>query len=77
MQMQNAMGCRWSPTRRLKDMVWGLSELFSDLLNFDDPLNIEAARHYEKDKHDFIRKASYYLEQYATGRRTNYHYDGY
>ena len=26
------------------------SGLFQDLLNFDDPLNVEAAEHYERDK---------------------------
>ena len=24
--------------------------LFQDLLNFEDPLNVEAAEHYERDK---------------------------
>lgn len=28
----------------------GLNSLFTDLLNFDDPLNLEAAQHYERDK---------------------------
>ena len=27
----------------------GLSSLFTDLLNFDDPLNIEAAEHFSRD----------------------------
>ncbi|GFO19157.1 nedd8-conjugating enzyme ube2f, partial [Plakobranchus ocellatus] len=40
----------WAPTRKLKDVVWGLNSLFTDLLNFDDPLNVEAADHYARDK---------------------------
>ncbi|KAK7507673.1 hypothetical protein BaRGS_00001608 [Batillaria attramentaria] len=32
-------GLGWAPTRKLKDVLWGLNSLFSDLLNFDDPLN--------------------------------------
>ncbi|MGH0132553.1 UNVERIFIED_CONTAM: hypothetical protein FKN15_067939 [Acipenser sinensis] len=40
----------WAPTRTLKDVVWGLNSLFTDLLNFDDPLNIEAAEHHLRDK---------------------------
>ncbi|KAM4897311.1 NEDD8-conjugating enzyme UBE2F isoform 4-T4 [Sylvia borin] len=32
------------------DIVWGLNSLFTDLLNFDDPLNIEAAEHHLRDK---------------------------
>ncbi|KAG7235128.1 hypothetical protein INR49_025233 [Caranx melampygus] len=33
-----------------KDVVWGLNSLFTDLLNFDDPLNIDAAEHHLRDK---------------------------
>ncbi|XP_039925460.1 NEDD8-conjugating enzyme UBE2F isoform X1 [Hirundo rustica] len=43
-------GTGWAPTRTLKDIVWGLNSLFTDLLNFDDPLNIEAAEHHLRDK---------------------------
>ena len=43
-------GTGWTPTRTLKDVVWGLNSLFTDLLNFDDPLNIEAAEHHLRDK---------------------------
>ncbi|XP_057268206.1 NEDD8-conjugating enzyme UBE2F isoform X7 [Pezoporus wallicus] len=43
-------GTGWAPTRTLKDVVWGLNSLFTDLLNFDDPLNIEAAEHHLRDK---------------------------
>ncbi|XP_041118432.1 NEDD8-conjugating enzyme UBE2F-like isoform X3 [Polyodon spathula] len=38
-------GTGWAPTRTLKD-----------LLNFDDPLNIEAAEHHLRDKDDFRSK---------------------
>jgi hypothetical protein len=34
--------------------VLGLNSLFTDLLNFDDPLNLQAAEHYQKDKVNFI-----------------------
>ncbi|XP_072117529.1 NEDD8-conjugating enzyme UBE2F isoform X2 [Mobula birostris] len=44
-------GTGWAPTRTLKDVVWGLNSLFTDLLNFDDPLNIEAAEQHLRDKH--------------------------
>lgn len=39
----------WAPTRRLKDVIWGLSSLFTDLIDFDDPLNSEAADNYRKN----------------------------
>jgi len=55
----------WAPTRRLKDVVWGLNSLFTDLLNFEDPLNIEAADHYLRDKESFRRKVAEYVEMYA------------
>ncbi|XP_040417141.1 NEDD8-conjugating enzyme UBE2F isoform X3 [Cygnus olor] len=48
-------GTGWAPTRTLKDVVWGLNSLFTDLLNFDDPLNIEAAEHHLRDKRDSER----------------------
>ncbi|XP_065888763.1 NEDD8-conjugating enzyme UBE2F-like [Dysidea avara] len=63
-------GTGWSPARGLKDVVWGLSSLFTDLLNFDDPLNLEAAEHYQKDKPSFARKASQYVRLFASDRHT-------
>uniref|UniRef100_A0A2K5C7P3 E2 NEDD8-conjugating enzyme n=2 Tax=Aotus nancymaae TaxID=37293 RepID=A0A2K5C7P3_AOTNA len=56
-------GC--APTRTLKDVVWGLNFLFTDLLNFDDPLNIEAAEHHLRDKEDFRNKVDDYIKPYA------------
>ncbi len=58
-------GMGWAPTRRLKDVIWGLSSLFSDLLNFDDPLNIEAAEHYQRDKEGFRIKVKDWVSKYA------------
>ncbi|KPJ00328.1 PREDICTED: NEDD8-conjugating enzyme UBE2F-like [Papilio xuthus] len=51
----------WAPTRRLKDVVWGLNSLFTDLLNFDDPLNIEAAEMYKQNKVEFQVKVQQYI----------------
>ncbi|XP_028176177.1 NEDD8-conjugating enzyme UBE2F-like [Ostrinia nubilalis] len=51
----------WAPTRRLKDVVWGLNSLFTDLLNFEDPLNIEAAEMYKKNKTEFQAKVQEYI----------------
>uniref|UniRef100_A0A8C5YGJ8 Ubiquitin conjugating enzyme E2 F (putative) n=1 Tax=Microcebus murinus TaxID=30608 RepID=A0A8C5YGJ8_MICMU len=36
-----------------------------DLLNFDDPLNIEAAEHHLRDKEDFRSKVDDYIKRYA------------
>uniref|UniRef100_A0ACB8G035 Uncharacterized protein n=1 Tax=Sphaerodactylus townsendi TaxID=933632 RepID=A0ACB8G035_9SAUR len=36
-----------------------------DLLNFDDPLNIEAAEHHLRDKGDFRNKVEDYINHYA------------
>ncbi|XP_064646751.1 NEDD8-conjugating enzyme UBE2F-like [Lineus longissimus] len=55
----------WAPTRTLKDVIWGLNSLFTDLLNFEDPLNVEAAEHHERDKHDFQRKVQDWVQKYA------------
>lgn len=63
---QNSIdGLGWAPTRTLKDVVWGLNSLFTDLLNFDDPLNIEAADHYQKDKEGFKVKVREYVQRHA------------
>jgi len=63
---QNSIdGLGWAPTRRLKDVCWGLNSLFTDLLNFEDPLNIEAADHYQNDKDAFKFKVREYVQQYA------------
>ncbi|KAK7789900.1 hypothetical protein R5R35_008330 [Gryllus longicercus] len=63
---QNSIdGMGWAPTRKLKDVVWGLNSLFTDLLNFDDPLNIEAAELYTKDKDAFRSKVREYVTKYA------------
>ena len=35
--------------------------LFQDLLNFDDPLNVEAADHYERDKVDTSEKQIWWI----------------
>uniref|UniRef100_UPI00358F9CC8 NEDD8-conjugating enzyme UBE2F isoform X2 n=1 Tax=Myxine glutinosa TaxID=7769 RepID=UPI00358F9CC8 len=47
-------GTGWAPTRTLKDVIWGLNSLFTDLLNFDDPLNIEAAEHHLRNKAEHL-----------------------
>ena len=58
-------GTGWSPARRLKDVVLGLNSLFTDLLNFDDPLNLDAAEHFQRDKISFERKVQQYVRLYA------------
>ena len=58
-------GHGWAPTRRIKDVVWGLSSLFEDLLNFEDPLNTAAAEHHAKDKDGFKAKVKEMITKYA------------
>ena len=45
--------------------MWGLNSLFGDLLNFDDPLNIEAADEYMADKEGFRTKVKEWVNKYA------------
>ncbi|XP_043471832.1 NEDD8-conjugating enzyme UBE2F-like [Leptopilina heterotoma] len=61
----NLDGLGWAPTRKLLDVVWGLNSLFTDLLNFDDPLNKDAAELFIKDKEAFGVKVKEYLNHYA------------
>nr|CAI5836691.1 unnamed protein product [Callosobruchus analis] len=58
-------GMGWSPIRRLNDVVWGLSSLFTDLLNFEDPLNVEAAEMFRHSKEEFKMKVMEYVANYA------------
>ena len=58
-------GCGWLPTRTLKDVVWGLNSLFTDLVSFDDPLNTVAAEQHHHDKRGFERKVRDYIQRYA------------
>ena len=39
--------------------------LFKDLVNFDDPLNIDAANMYQSNKETFIRKVKEYITRYC------------
>lgn len=65
LRLNSIDGLGWAPTRRLKDVIWGLNSLFTDLLNFEDPLNIEAAEQYSKDKEKFQAKVREYVSAYA------------
>eukprot|EP00095_Tigriopus_kingsejongensis_P001918 maker-scaffold726_size105808-snap-gene-0.26 protein:Tk01918 transcript:maker-scaffold726_size105808-snap-gene-0.26-mRNA-1 annotation:"hypothetical protein DAPPUDRAFT_301861" len=49
----------------LKDVIWGLFSLFGDLLNFDDPLNLEAAEHFQKDRDGFKFKVRDWVQRFA------------
>ncbi|KAJ8923707.1 hypothetical protein NQ315_010288 [Exocentrus adspersus] len=49
-------GMGWSPIRRLNDV---------DLLNFEDPLNVEAADMYRHSKEEFKMKVMEYVANYA------------
>lgn len=40
----------WMPTRRLIDVVLGLDSLFTDLIDFDDALNAQAAQQWSANK---------------------------
>ena len=61
-------GHSWLPTRTLKEVVWGISSLFTDLLNFDDPLNVEAAEMHAKSEQTFASKVRQYIQDYASGQ---------
>ncbi|XP_003745550.1 NEDD8-conjugating enzyme UBE2F [Galendromus occidentalis] len=58
-------GMGWTPTRSLKDIVLGLDGLFGDLVNFDDPLNLDAAQEFRLNSELFQRKAWDHVRKYA------------
>ncbi|KAL3110564.1 hypothetical protein niasHT_020035 [Heterodera trifolii] len=48
---QNSLdGYGWMPTRRIRDVILGLDQLFTDLIDFDDPLNAQAAQQWQTNK---------------------------
>lgn len=40
----------WMPTRHLIDVVLGLDSLFTDLIDFDDALNAQAAQQWSTNR---------------------------
>ncbi|KAK0422948.1 hypothetical protein QR680_007888 [Steinernema hermaphroditum] len=74
---QNSLdGFGWMPTRRIRDVVMGLGDLFGDLISFDDPLNIEAAKHYKEKPDAFQRKVQDYIYEHCenSNKRRGYRY---
>ncbi|XP_028402938.1 NEDD8-conjugating enzyme UBE2F-like isoform X2 [Dendronephthya gigantea] len=59
-------GSGWAPTRKLKDLIWGINSLFTDLLDFDDALNTEAADQYRNSQARFTEKVKYFIQNYAS-----------
>ncbi|TKR96985.1 hypothetical protein L596_010920 [Steinernema carpocapsae] len=57
----------WLPTRRIRDVLMGLSALFGDLIDFDDALNAEAAKQYKAEPEKFKRKVTDYIYQFCEG----------
>ena len=54
----------------MQEVVWGVDALFSDLLNPDDPLNVDAAEQYKLDQAAFRRKVLEYISQDQYQRKT-------
>lgn len=46
-------GMGWSPVQGLKEVIWGINSLFTDLLNFTEPLNSEAAAMFQRNPGEF------------------------
>ena len=53
------------PTRRLTDVLHGLNSLFTELIDFEDPLNVEAAKLYATSKDSFEHRVRDYINRYA------------
>lgn len=48
------------------DLISGINSLFSDLVNFEDPLNSAAAEHYTRDPKGFARQVKDYISKYCS-----------
>ncbi|RNA24262.1 NEDD8-conjugating enzyme UBE2F-like [Brachionus plicatilis] len=55
----------WLPTRTIADIIFGINSLFYDLVNFEDPLNTEAATMFQNNKDMFIRRVREYINKYC------------
>uniref|UniRef100_A0A183CDC0 UBIQUITIN_CONJUGAT_2 domain-containing protein n=1 Tax=Globodera pallida TaxID=36090 RepID=A0A183CDC0_GLOPA len=49
------------PTRHIRDVILGLDQLFTDLIDFDDPLNAEAAQLWQTNKEAFAKMVKEYI----------------
>ncbi|CAO1319418.1 unnamed protein product [Diamesa hyperborea] len=65
LRLNSIDGLGWLPTRRLKDVIFGINSLFTDLLNFEDPLNQEAAMEFSANNEKFKAKVREYVLLYA------------
>jgi len=61
-------GYGWAPSRKVIDVVMGLDSLFTDLIDFEDPLNREAAEMHQKNRDQYREKVKDYIRRYASGR---------
>ncbi|PAV86729.1 hypothetical protein WR25_14171 [Diploscapter pachys] len=55
----------WRPTRNISEVIYGLASLFEDLIDFEDPLNVEAAKQYGRDKDAFLSQVKSYIRRYT------------
>uniref|UniRef100_A0A183BPF1 E2 NEDD8-conjugating enzyme n=1 Tax=Globodera pallida TaxID=36090 RepID=A0A183BPF1_GLOPA len=63
---QNSLdGYGWMPTRHIRDVILGLDQLFTDLIDFDDPLNAEAAQLWQTNKEAFAKMVKEYITKYC------------
>ncbi|GMR42666.1 hypothetical protein PMAYCL1PPCAC_12861 [Pristionchus mayeri] len=58
-------GFGWLPTRNISQVVHGLASLFGDLMDFEDPLNKEAADQFQKSRPEFEYKVRDYINRFA------------
>uniref|UniRef100_A0AC35TH36 UBIQUITIN_CONJUGAT_2 domain-containing protein n=1 Tax=Rhabditophanes sp. KR3021 TaxID=114890 RepID=A0AC35TH36_9BILA len=58
-------GHGWRPTRKIIDVIHGLDALFTDLMDFEDPLNVEAATLFKRNQDEFKRKVRDYIRNYC------------
>lgn len=65
LRLNSIDGMGWLPTRRLKDVVFGINSLFTDLCDFDDPLNIELSEEYAKNSEKVKQKIRDFTLQHA------------
>lgn len=65
LRLNSIDGTSWLPTRRLKDVMFGINSIFTDLCDFSDPLNVELAEEYAKDSEKTKAKIKEHVQLHA------------
>lgn len=65
LRLNSIDGTSWLPTRRLRDVMFAVNSIFTDLCDFSDTLNVEISEEYEMDMEKTKAKIREYVQLHA------------